>query len=304
MAISNQYVLHGIVNSTTMLSQISNARAVTGIDQLVSYSAGLPFPLFAGNLGQRPGYTFECSQIKTIIDLCGLTIVNLTGNNTDFYFKAATNLGVRVADATTSHLRFRSAQAGLYPMSLRVGHRQEAYLSCRICMPYDGTNEPLVPAGSLALSGTPGAADHWVQGPVYLNTVQLPGVQEMTIDFGNNLLQAGGDGELYDTFVFIETHQPKITIRGYNVPWATYGLNGTALTAGSFYLRKVSPTGRVANGTASHIKLAATAGIINVQETAAGGNQAAMTTIEITPVGADAATYPLTITGTAIAITT
>lgn len=303
MSVSNQFVLHGIINSSLMLSQISNARAVTGIDQLVGYGAGLPFPLFAGNLGQRPGYTFECSQVKDILDAAGLTIVNLTGANTDFLFKAATNLGVRVADATTSHIRFRSAQAGLYPMRLRVGHRQEAYLECRICMPYDGSNEPIVPAGSVALSGTPSGSVHWVQGPVYLNTVQLTGIQEMTIDFGNSLIEAGGDGEIYDTHVFIATHQPRITIRGYNVPWSTYGLNGTALTAGSFYLRKVSTTGRVANGTAQHIKLAATAGIINIEETSAGGNQAATTTVTIQPVGADASTYPLVITGTAIAIT-
>lgn len=305
MAVSTAYVLHGILNSSTFISQISNAQPSPAIETMLSEPAGFPYPLFVANQGQNPVTTFETSQLKTILDLTGAlsSIVDLSGANTDLHYKKVADLGRRVADATTEHIRFRMSQAFLSLERITAGHRTEAVASCRLGVTYDGSNSPLVPAGSLALAGTPTSATHWLAGPVYLNTVALPGVQEITIDFQRQLLELGGEGELYNTFVACQVYRPVITIRCTEHAWATYGLNGTALTAGSFYLRKMATTGRVADGTAQHIKFAATAGLITVDDTTGGGNEAGITTYRVTLVGADTSTEPITVS-TAVAITT
>lgn len=305
MAASTVYVLHGIVNSSTFISQIDNAQVSSGVQTMIAQAAGMPNAQFAATMSANPGITFDSPQLKTILDLTGAMsgIANLSGANTDLHFKKVSDLGRRVADATTEHLRFRMAQAWLSLESITAGHRSVASASCRVGTTYDGSNSPLVPAGTLALAGTPTAALHYVAGPVYLNTVALPGVQDITIDFQRQIMELGGEGELYNTFAALQTYNPVITIRCLEHKWDTYGLNGTALTAGSFYLRKLARTGRVADGTAEHIKFAATAGLITVDDSSGGASEPSMTTYRITLIGADSTTEPITV-DTAIAITT
>ena len=299
MAVSTVDVLHGIVNSSTFISQISNLRVTPGMQVAVLNSAGYHFPLFVGNMGQAQGFGFDCTQLKTILDLTGITMADLSANNTDLLFKRTTHLGTRVADGTSSHNRLRCADAGLICDSISAGHQSEAVASCRLVVPYDGSNEPIVPAGSQALSGTPTSATHYVAGPVTVNTVALPGIQDINIDFGISLMENGGEGELYNTHIAVMEARPVITVRCLAFPWSTYGLNGTSLTGLSLWLRKCSRTGRVANGTEEHILFTATAGLISIDETAAGGNDPAITTVRMSLIGADASTAPLVIDTTA-----
>lgn len=307
MAVASLYVLHGIQTPTSFIDQISNARPSPRITQMMGVPTGHFAPLFRAVEGLQPEVTFDSTKLKTILDLISAGVMaDLSGGNTDLYFKKAVYLGTRVADATTSHTRLRMSNAGLIIQNISAGNRSEAKASCLLVASYDGTNAPIVPAGgSVALAGTAQSAQHFYAGPCYLNTVLLTGIQDITIDFGTKLFRINSDGELYDSFVGVEVTEPSITIRAINVPWETYGLNGTALTAGSFYLRaKEANKANLADGTAGHIKFAATSGIITIDDTAAGDNNPATTTIRVSFVGASLAALPLTVTGTAIAITT
>lgn len=301
MPVSSLGVLHGIQNSSTFLSQISNVRATTDIQNIIAESAGLPFPVFTGPMAISPSLAFDCTQLKTILDLTGAlsSIVDLSGANTDLYFKAVTDLGRRLADATGGHIRFRMSQAYLALNQITAGHNSEASASCIIGTTYDGTNAPLVAAGSTALSGTPTGATHWLAGPVSLNGSALVGIQDVSIDFGRRLIIVAGDGELYPTFCACQFYSPTITFRTYTHAWQTYGIVGTALSgsagACTSYLRKVSSTGRVADGTAQHIKFTGTTGTIQVDEATGGNNDPSMVTVRVTLVGADASTEPIAV---------
>jgi hypothetical protein len=303
MAISTVYGLHGIINSATFLSQISNARVTPDMEYLVAQSAGLPFPLFCANMGVNPGVTFDTTQVKTVLDLTGAlsSIVDLSGANTDLHFKKFSDLGRRVADATAEHIRMRMSQAWLSLGQITAGHNSEASASVKVGTTYDGTNAPIVPAGTLALAGTPTSAEHFVAGPVKVNTVSLPGVESITIDFGRQVMESGADGELYKTFAAQQFYSPVVTIRGFTQAWSTYGLNGTTITALSVWLRKVDDNGRVADATTEHILFSGTAGIITVDETSGGNNEPAMTTVRCTLIGANSTTEPITVS-TAAAI--
>ncbi len=301
MPIASAGVLHGIQNSSTFLSQISNARVTTDIQNIISESAGLPFPLFTGPMSIGPSVAFDCTQLKTILDFNGSigSIVDLSGANTDLYFKAMSDLGRRVADASSAHIRFRMSQAYLAVNQITAGHNSEATASCILGTTYDGSNAPLVAAGSVALSGTPVSPYHFLAGPVGLNGSPLVGIQDISIDFGRRLIVLGGDGELYPTFCACQFYQPTITLRTLTHVWQTYGITGTALSgsAGAFtaYLRKVSSTGRVADGTAQHIAFTGTTGTIQVDEATGGNNDPSMVTVRVTLVAASATTEPIAV---------
>jgi len=304
MAIATQYVLHGIQNSSSFISQITSAAPAPGIQTMVAMAAGFPEPLFVGNMRQAPEVSFESGQIKTILDLTGISIADLSGANTDLLYKKVDNLGSRVADATAEHIRLRMANAVLGCGSIRAGHDSPASAGCLLVNPYDGSNEPIVPAGSIALSGTPTSAEHFVCGPVYINGSQLVGVQSVSIDFGRQWMRTGGDGELYNTFAAEMSISPTITIDTTTLPaWTTLGLNGTAITSLSVYLRRIATTGRVANGTASHIKFSATAGLAFVQQTSDGLSGPAATSVRCELIAPTASGNAISL-NTATAITT
>jgi hypothetical protein len=303
MGVATNYVLHGIQTPSAFVSQISNGRVSSGVQQLVSYAAGWHQPLFAGNLAQKPEITFDSMDIATILG-SSVTVQDLSAGNTDLYFRKATSQGSRTADATGVHYRLRAAMGLYVPGSIRAGSQSAASLSGRILCIYDGTNAPLVPAGSVALAGTQVCTNHFTSGPVWLNGAQITGVQDLSIDFGINVRQLSGDGDIYDTFACVGTQSPVVTMRILGTPsggWQ-FGLNGTALTSASFYLRAINQTGRVANATTSHVKFAATAGYITCEESGGGDNGEAVTTIKCQLTAADTSTAIMTVS-TAIAIT-
>src|SRR6188474_652750 len=115
MAVGTVHVLHGVVNASTFLSQISNSQLSSGIETLVAMATGMPYAQFVANFGQNPSTTFDCTQIKTLLDLTNAMtgIVDLSAANTDIHLKKVTDLGRREADASAVHMRFRIAQAWL-----------------------------------------------------------------------------------------------------------------------------------------------------------------------------------------------
>lgn len=305
MAIASNYVLHGILTpSAAFISNIQSSRLSPAVQTMLGYGAGYQAPLFVGNMGQKPIVSFDSLDVKTVLDLTGTSCADLSAGNTDLYFKQTKAYSTRTADASTVHVRNRMAAAGLYLQSLRAGNRSEASVSATVIANYDGVNEPIVPTtGSVALNGTPAATYHYVSGPIAINGTTYSGVQSTNVDFGVSPGQLSGDGELYDTFQFVRTVAPSITVSLIGVPLTNaIGLNGLAVTSLSCYLRKISTTGRVANGTAGHIKFTATAGIVTVEDVSGGGNDDAVTTLRITLVAPDTSTAPLLV-NTAIAIT-
>jgi len=282
MSVSSLYVLHGIVNNATFLSQISSSRTTPGIDVQIAMAAGYPQPLFAWNMGQRAAIQFDCEQLKTVLDLTGITIADLSANNTDLYFKKVSHMASRVADANASHIRLRMAQAGLRCDRITAGHRQQASGQCVVYAPYDGTNEPVVPAGSVVLAGTPSAAEQFVAGPISINGTQYAGVQDLTIDFGREMIELGGDGELYDTFAAERETKPVVTARITDNPWPVLGFNGLGITSFAVYLRAANRTARYADASEVHVKFSASAGYAIIDQTDAGGNDDGITTIRCT----------------------
>jgi len=204
--------------------------------------------------------------------------VSHAGGNVDLIYRKVTDLGSRDAIGATTAIRLRMENAFMYWKSLSASHRGLATAEVRLCGAYDGTNAPIIPAGAVAISGTPSAAQYFGLGPVELDTVTLAGVQDLALDLGVETFELGSDSEIFDTFIAVKQINPKITIRGLETEqWTNFGVAGGQLTALTCFLRKVNNQlagglAYVPDSTAQHIAIAAAAGTITIPDSQGGGN--------------------------------
>lgn len=288
-------VLHGIQNNTTFLSQVTSYSTNTGINRERRYAAGHEYPIAQYLLDQSLTGSFSSTQIKTILDLTGINIYDMSANNTDVYFKAAEDGASRQGNAEELHFRYRAAKAVLVPQSITASQGALAELTCTLYYLFDGTNAPLVPAGTVAVAGTSTHSEGYGLGPVSLNTTDLNGVSSWTLDFGIGLKLKTSDGDQYPTWLSVETIAPTLRFSCYKESLLAYGIGGTASTGVEFWLRAKGKVANVANGTSSHIKFSGTTGAIYVDDMSGGNNDDAMSSVMCELVGADSSTAPLAV---------
>ena len=302
MSVDGVYLLHGVrLPSGSFLSQLTDATPQANLSDIIGRASGYPDPLFVGTTGSSVDLPFTTPQLKTVLDACGAPFAaSLTGGNTDLYFKAAADLGVREADATTIHQRFRMTRGIIYWSGITAEHRQVATLSGMIVPTFDGSNLPLVPAGSVALAGTPTAAEFYTLGPIAINTVPITGLKRVRVTLGQELIREGASGELYDTFCAVGERSFLVELESLKVGlWNSYGLTGAAVTGLTVYLRRLTPDGDLyADGASQHIALAATAGKVLPNNTTGGGNTSSNTTLRILLRAPNASTAALTVATT------
>lgn len=289
-------------------SQIDDATPSPNVQAMLGTPAGHTQPLFRGVRGLKPDISFRTTQLATLLTelpSASLFAADLTSGNVDLLYKQVTDRGTRLADATTGHTRLRLQDAMMHLRSIDVGHQRDAVADVRILAMYDGTNAPIVPAGSVALSGTPTAAEYFGLGPVSINGSAINGVQECSINLNPQTIERGSDSDHYDTFAALMTIDPVITLRGLAIePWTVYGLNGTALTSLSLWLRKLNNDASggapyVANATEQHILFTAAAGLITVGRSSGGGSSEVTTEIMLHLRAANASSAALTVDATA-----
>lgn len=289
MAIGNIYVLHGVQTPDNFYANVRDVTPSTVMDLMQEFAAGYPQPLFTAVRGIAPEIVIETPMVGTAITEFGLFGKNHTAGNVDLYYKKVASQGVREADASLVHVRLRMQNAFGYIQQITAGHQQEAMARIRIVSPWDGVNEPIVPAGSLALAGTPAAAEFYGLGPVDINNTAVNGIRDLTVDLKAEVMELGDASELFHSFVAIRSVAPVITGRCLEQLWPTYTLDGTALVDDvngdgiELYLRrKASDGGNVANATANHVKLTGRQGLVTVESTAGGGNDEALTNFRVT----------------------
>lgn len=300
MSLSTRKYLSQIVLGTGgVVSELQDATPDPHIDYLIGRAAGFPEPVFIGALKIKPDVLFTSMQIKSILDACNTGAAapfaaDQSAANTDLFYQDAPNKGSRTAVASTVHQRFRLAKAVLYWSQISAQDGQEATIAARLKPVWDGTNVPLVPAGSIAITGTPVGDERYTLGPVVVDGVTLDGIVQVQFDSGITADEATSDGELYDSFCGIEMTAPSILITGNTIEWwNTYGLL-TALTGVTVYLRRKNATGNYpdTDTPSRHIAITGTAGAVAPDRTNGIKSQ---TTLRVTLAAPDFATPSLTV---------
>lgn len=280
------YYLHGIIlPSGALISEIDDLTPATNTEELVGFAAGHYQPLFRGIRGQTPDASFTVNAIGQVMAAIiaggnnyGLSLVG----NTDMGYRQGEDRGTRLALNTSNHERLRMSKAFLVWNTIEATHQQDASIACRLIACYDGTNIPVVSVGTGSLSGTPAATQFYTLGPVTINGVAVSDVQNISLASGIEIETQGGQGDPWPTYVAIKTVDPVLSITRHDKPWADYHSSGGAITSLVAYLRAKDEDGdNVANGSASHIKITATNGLILPENTSGGGNDPAVTTLRI-----------------------
>lgn len=193
--------------------------------------------------------------------LDGLAITK-TSAEVILYLQRQSNAATR--DGASSHLK-AALQGGLIiPVSASAGNDAPGRLTLLCILRHDGTNEPLVFTASSSLAGDPDAGVGFWAGPVKLNNVDLDSVQNITVNFGLTPIVRRSAGSLQPTYVAIRRRTPSISVVTDDCDLAaTYYKSAAIASATHVYFRKgTAAANRVADGTAEHVKITASAGAI------------------------------------------
>jgi hypothetical protein len=310
MATATQWYLHGILlPSGSWISQLTDLTPATSTAHLSGYASGAVVPSFRAAQGIKPQFTFSTPQIATVLTACGLTGVGYAANNADLYFRKSSNLGSRVAIVTAEHQRLRAVRFLLYWTRITASQDGEARIECRLVPTFDGTNAPLVPAGSVAVPAYVTASEFYTLGPVAFNGSAVADVAEWSLDLGVQMREKASAGEDFLSFCGVQSHDPVLTCTTGDASWwVSPGLSGLQLTAAAFYLRRrqADQSRCYADGSAQHIKFSAVdnpCGLLTVEQSGGAGAEPASVSLRA-GFRIDAATdqHPLSV-DTASAIT-
>lgn len=251
------------------ITQITECSPAFNLEDLELTSAGQTSPQFTGAHQAKHDLNFSCREIATVLGACDVEAImkDFSSDNVDLYYKRGSSSGLRVADATASHLRGRMEDnAVLVWESIRVRQGETAEIRARLFPIWDGTNVPLVFTGSVALSGTSAAAEAFTLGPAKINGTFLPSLIEM--EWNNNIQyeEVFSNGDAYMTYAGVRHYSPVITLRTRDATAiATYGQQ-TAISSFSQFLRRKSASGfNVSDATETNIGFTASSGTIRAR---------------------------------------
>ena len=266
MAISNLFRLDAVILPSNDIQSITRQDWTDGVNTIFERGAGGIRPLFTGVSRQEPEIRFSTPQIDKILDDITPGAPLAISSALTTYFKKMGQTG-HVARATTSHQSAAVNYGLAYIDRINLEAEGNSTVDVVICCGFDGTNDPIVFTGSVALDATDlASADHFAVGPVSINGSAVAGIQRVTIESGVTIVKEFGEGDVWPTFVGLETTEPMIRITTKEVaPFVTAGVDGLALDGSNgvvVYARRLTQSqaggvARVANATASHIKFTA-----------------------------------------------
>jgi hypothetical protein len=299
MAVSTVHYLYQVIlPDGSVIGELDDCTPQAGHSFLTGMASGHIDPLFTAVQSAKPDVQFRARQIGTLLSSLGLDGLNTQANPLDLLYRQGANLGSRQALASAVHKRIRVTNGLAYWTGIRASFQTPAEISVRVKPTYDGTNLPLIPAGTLALGNNPAAAEFYRLSAVYVNGVAATGVTGWSLEQGQRMDEIGADDDLYDTYCGISEIQPMLTLDALTWDtWTTFGMAGTAVTSWAVYLRKKFPDGSdYAPNTNNHIKLSGSAGIVVPNSTRGGGNSPTSTGLRIALHSTSGTTRPITIT--------
>jgi hypothetical protein len=261
------------------------------IDQEVQATAtgGIAYPEQITIASQKPRLTYSTLDLPKVLTAFGLVGRRVTGGSGKVgvaLYQAKYNDSALVSGANHRRLRFDES----YNMIRRitVSHRQDAQAEVESIALWDGTNDPVIPEGSITLPTLPVSAGRWTLGDVVVGSESLGCNIQVDFDFGINVEAFGCDSDLYDTHLNVNQIISRITItslqpEGFDdgvVPLE--GLVGTHANT-SFYLRKrlARGAGYVANATEEHIRITASGVLLVSDAHSAQGNSRAQASFQM-----------------------
>lgn len=278
MAISRLHTLSAVkldmdslAGSSVTLGGIRSQNIRSGTDVRQESTSGAVYSQFQAVYAGAPMAEFStvsCVRALTAIGVTGAAIAAASYTGVTFYGNKKLEGGARTSGS--NHISYNIKEGILIPRRLSVAHQGDAELSCEALATYDGTNAPIVQANTAGLLSSIADDERFSIGAVYLGTtggdqITLGQITNIEFDFGINASAEGSDSDVFPTFAVInDIPRPMIRITtsdmtqlvaSNGIPLAGKDIS-SAKTA--IFLRKrarITTSGYVADGTASHIKI-------------------------------------------------
>lgn len=246
-------VIGGIVSQSNPLGPVVSADPTSG---------GI-YARWVAVTSQQPRFSFASEMIKAVLDVTGYGGANIVDMGAGLTWYAQKFDGPARA-AGANHRSFAAAEGILAPQTLDVNHPDDARISCEAVITHDGSaNNPIIYTDSVALPAPSSDDERFTLGPCTLESIELEQITGLSIEFGHDVRAEGADGDIWPTYAYILQTASAIVLRGVDIDWLKesggipFGGKSLGHANTTIYLRKRTPTGFVANGTAQHIKFTA-----------------------------------------------
>jgi hypothetical protein len=261
-------------NATSAVTLGAILQEGVGVQTMVERepTSGEPYPRWASIHSQKFQSSLATKAIAAALGLTGVGGLAITadGSHPGLVLYAQKQADGSTRASGSNHRSFTIAKGLIVPTRLVCEHQQDAVLEYLVLPTYDGSNEPVVAAGSVALPTTPTDLERFSLGPITFGGVSFTGFTRLEIDFGINAQTIGAESAVWDPFARIQELLPSIALSGFHVTWwgssfvPTAGLACTHANSTIFLRARANKSTFVADGTASHVKFT-TNGLATVQ---------------------------------------
>ncbi len=272
MGIDALHGLYGVQINSTLIGGITRQSVRLGHETRGEPTSAECWARWQSIVAHRPGMEFSTNAVAAALGACGpmgASIYNGLGGNVKLFAQKYEKGGTRVAVGSSSHRSYQFWDGILVPRRLTVDGDGDAELSYEaIGVLYSG-DCTMILADSVTLPGGITDAERFCLGSgMKIGNISLPRPKRLEIDFGLEVKTEGLACEVYPSFIWIESVQPKITLSGLDVTWVKeaaniqyYGVNASHANTTLYLQRRELGSTVYAAGTSNHIKFTA-AGLV------------------------------------------
>lgn len=268
MALAIRFLPHSVQLTggvAAWINQIDSASPNSGITLFEESSGSGVDREFVAAKDIHPTLAISTSDLS-FLTTCGFAGIPLIGgaNTLTAWARELPFGAVPTAIATAHHIKMVCTDGLLVPMSISAGHNAVAKLSLMLHGSLGTPATPFVFTANTAITtGAGNTVNIYTAGPVKFGARLVQGIADLKVDFGIGVLKESDSGEVYPTHISITSRMSKVEFTTKDVELITEIGDGIAVTTFAAYFRMVTASGqRVPAGTATHISVSGTAGMI------------------------------------------
>jgi hypothetical protein len=275
-----QILIHPDGMSATLIDGVTDQNIDNQIKRINDRTSGDVYSRFQGIVESKPTLSFSTVNIAKALDAVGLTglkIASASNVGVVFYAFAHDEGGTRKSGS--AHRSYTVREGLMIPKKISCSHGQDAKIDYEIITTYDGSNDPIVIADTVSLTALDGDDERFTLHSLSIGGVTLSQLESVEINFNVKGEGKASDGDIYDTFSWIDEILPTITATGSDIEWMKssnipiLGVDGAhADTVVKFRKRALGGT-FVADLTAEHIAVTA-CGMAIIDKPFQGGENA------------------------------
>ncbi len=278
MALGKRFIPHACNIKT------AGAAVSAWINEIESYGPDQGVELFEESGGSETDREFVAIKAVTpkmpivtkdlsFLGTCGFSGIPILPDSSNpglvAYGREVLNGALPTALATADHLKMIVSDGLLVPVNIRAAHNQAAVFNLMLhatlgtTPTYSQAAPMLFSTGQAIATGAAALSLLYTAGPVKFNSTLVKGIVDLAVDFGLGVEVESDSGDVYPSFATIKSRMPKIMFTTKDSELIAAIGDGLATTTFAAYFRKIAQNGqRVAVGTAQHISVAGTLGMI------------------------------------------